>query len=133
MLAVCAASVAAFAEDIAITEGRTLKDAKILSQSPASVMIKHAEGLSQVAKKVLPEALREKYPVDEAAALQAKARDAELRAAQPTQLRQRELRERQAREPKQKSYELVGVYRPPPVAARQSREHGFGLAHLRLT
>jgi hypothetical protein len=85
-------------------------------------MIKHAEGLSQVAKKVLPEALREKYPVDEAAALQAKVKDAELRATQLTQLRQRELQERQARELKQKGYELVEVYHPTPVATLPAQQ-----------
>lgn len=89
-IALCAATVAAFAEDIALTDGRTLKDAKILSQSPTHVTVKHLEGIAQVSKKVLPEALRTKYPVDEAAAAEMKKKDAILKAQQIADAQRRE-------------------------------------------
>jgi Icc-related predicted phosphoesterase len=58
----------AFADDLTLTDGRVLKDATIKSQTPLTVTIKHAAGLSSVAKTLLPPDLQAKYPVDEAAA-----------------------------------------------------------------
>lgn len=64
-------AAAATAADIALEDGRVLQDATIRSQTPRTVVIKHASGLSSVAKTLLPGALRAQYPVDEAAALEA--------------------------------------------------------------
>jgi len=58
----------AFAADITLTGGRVLKDATVMSQTPRTVIVKHAAGLSSVAKELLPLELQARYPVDEAAA-----------------------------------------------------------------
>lgn len=74
ILAVCATaaiSTFAFSAEIALKDGRVLKDASIVSQAPRTVMIKHANGLSSVAKELLPPELQPQYPVDEVAARQA--------------------------------------------------------------
>ncbi len=60
-----------FAADLALKDGRVLKDAAVVSQSPRKVTIKHANGLSAVAKDLLPPELQSQYPIDEAAAQEA--------------------------------------------------------------
>jgi hypothetical protein len=74
ILATMAAS--AFAADIALKDGRLLRDATVRSQSPRSVIIKHAGGLSSVAKGLLPSELQALYPADEAAGVEADRRAA---------------------------------------------------------
>jgi len=59
------------AADFSLKDGRVLKDASIVSQAPRTVMIKHAGGLSSVAKELLPSELQAQYPVNEAAAREA--------------------------------------------------------------
>ena len=54
--------------DITLRDARVLKDARIVSQTPRNVTVRHAGGLSSVAKTLLPAELQAKYPVDEAAA-----------------------------------------------------------------
>ena len=80
-----ALSAQALATDIILTDGRVLKDATVVSQTPRKVMIKHTAGLSSVAKELLPPALHRTYPVDEAAAQEAEkkaivAQEAALKA-----------------------------------------------------
>ena len=70
----------AFAADLQLTDGRELKDAAIMAQTPRTVTIRHATGLSSVAKTLLPLALRAQYPVDETAAREADARAAQAQA-----------------------------------------------------
>ncbi len=77
LLAHCAALVAA---DITLPDGRILRDASVVSQTARSVTIKHAGGLSSVAKTALPAELRVQYPFDAAAARAADAQAAETRA-----------------------------------------------------
>jgi len=67
----------AFATDLELADGRVLKDAKIISQTPRTVTIGHTEGLISVSKTILPPELRTRYPIDESA-----ARESDLRAAQ---------------------------------------------------
>ena len=82
-------SVTAFAADPTLTDGRVLKDATIISQTPRTVTIKHASGLGSIAKSLLPSELKTKYPVDESAALVADQKAAEARlAAQEYQKRE---------------------------------------------
>jgi len=69
-----ALALTSFAADITLNDGRVLSDATIVSQSPRNVSIKHAAGLSSVAKQLLPTELQAKYPYDEAAAREADAR-----------------------------------------------------------
>jgi hypothetical protein len=57
-----------FAADFTLKDGRVLKDAAIVSQAPRTVMIKHAGGLSSVAKDLLPPDLQSQYPINETAA-----------------------------------------------------------------
>jgi hypothetical protein len=73
-----------FAADIALSDGRVLKDATIASQTPRNVTIRHATGLISVAKTLLPSELQAKYPVDEAAARAAEENNqqARLRASE---------------------------------------------------
>ena len=68
------------AADIALTDGRVFRDASVLSQTPRTVVIKHADGLSGVAKTLLPAELAARYPLDEAAAREADRQSAEARA-----------------------------------------------------
>lgn len=58
----------AYATDLTLTDGRVLKDAAIISQTPLTVTIQHAAGLSSVTKAMLPPELKAKYPADETAA-----------------------------------------------------------------
>jgi DNA-binding protein H-NS len=64
-------SASTFAADITLKDGRTFKDATIVSQTPRKVTIKHAAGLGSVAKDLLPSELLAQYPIDEAAAREA--------------------------------------------------------------
>lgn len=67
------------AETLTLADGRTFQNAVVLSQSPRTVIVRHAGGLASIEKTKLPAALRERYPVDEAAALLEDARLAEER------------------------------------------------------
>lgn len=88
-LAVSMCCVTALAADLTLTDGRVLKDAAIVSQAPRTVTIRHAAGLSSIAKTLLPPELKTKYPVDESAALVADQKAAEARlAAQEFQKRE---------------------------------------------
>lgn len=66
----------AVAADIALKDGRVLRQAVILRQDPTTVTVRHAEGIAQVAKVQLPEAMAADYPVDDAAATTAAAEQA---------------------------------------------------------
>lgn len=68
VLAVALFSTTVFADDLTLTDGRVLKDATIVSQTPRTVTIRHATGLSSVAKTLLPVEFQAKYPVDEVTA-----------------------------------------------------------------
>lgn len=57
-----------YADDITLTDGRVLRDAKVLGQSPTTITVRHSEGFSQVEKAKLPPGLAELYPIDQAAA-----------------------------------------------------------------
>ena len=93
------------ASDLTLTDGRILKDAKIVSQTPLTVFIKHAAGLSSVSKKILPPELLAQYPIDESAAREAdlksqlaanKARELELAEAARVRVQREELAARNA-------------------------------------
>ena len=75
-----AAALPASAADLTLTDGRTFHDATIVSQTPRKVVIKHTDGLSGVEKTLLPADLSARYPIDEAAALEAERQAAEARA-----------------------------------------------------
>jgi hypothetical protein len=77
LLVATALSAFAAAADLALADGRVLKDAAIISQTPRTVIVRHAGGLSSAAKELLPPELRARYPFDETA-----AREADERAAQ---------------------------------------------------
>ena len=53
------------AENIHLGDGRLLVDASVMSESGSDVVLRHADGLVSVAKKLLPENLRARYPVFE--------------------------------------------------------------------
>jgi hypothetical protein len=55
------------AADLTLRDGRTLRDYRILSQSPSTVTVRHAAGLAKVDKAQLPDELAAQYPVDPAA------------------------------------------------------------------
>ena len=71
--------------DITLRDARVLRDARIVSQTPRNVTVRHAGGLSSVAKTLLPAELQAKYPVDEAAA---QAADDKARLAREAALSQ---------------------------------------------
>ena len=58
------------AADITLIDGRTLHDATIVSQSSASVTVRHAGGLASVPKAALPADLQAKYPVSVSSVVQ---------------------------------------------------------------
>ena len=68
------------AADLTLTDGRTFRDASVMSQTPLTVVIKHAEGLSSVPKTALPPEFAVRYPIDEAAAREAEAQAIVARA-----------------------------------------------------
>ncbi len=70
----------ALAVDWTLTDGRVLREASVLSQTPRTVVIQHADGLSGVAKTLLPAELAVRYPIDEAAARESERQAAEARA-----------------------------------------------------
>lgn len=57
-------SSALSAADLTLRDGRTLSDYRILSQSPGTVTVRHAEGLAKVDKAQLPPELAAQYPAD---------------------------------------------------------------------
>jgi hypothetical protein len=68
------------AAELTLTDGRTFHDATIVSQTPRKVVIKHIDGLSGIEKTLLPAELSARYPLDEAAALEAERQSAAARA-----------------------------------------------------
>jgi hypothetical protein len=81
IFAAAAISGNVFAADILLKDGRVLKDATIKSQAPRTITIRHAGGLSSVAKDLLPSEFQAQYPIDEAAAIEADRRAAIAREA----------------------------------------------------
>ncbi len=71
----------ALANDIVLKDGRILANATIVSQSPRNVTIKHATGLSSIAKEQLTPELLARYPIDETAAREADQHSKEIREA----------------------------------------------------
>jgi hypothetical protein len=76
MLVLFAAVAAAFAQEstpvklgeVKMSDGRVYKDVVFVSESPTRITVRHEGGLAQLDKKKLPDALKAKYPADEAAA-----------------------------------------------------------------
>jgi len=63
ILIVCFASIA-MADDITLSDGKVLHNAKIISQDAASVTIKHSTGIARVMMPELPKELRDKLNYD---------------------------------------------------------------------
>ena len=80
IVALLTAACVSSAADITLPDGRIFREAKIVSQSPTTVTIRHATGFDQVPKSKLPTDLAEQYPTDTAAAEQ-EAAASEKRAA----------------------------------------------------
>lgn len=78
LLVALLAAVLAPASDIALTDGRVLKDAAIVSQSAGRVCIRHEGGLTQVEKNKLPADLAQQYPAASEAVAAEDARREEL-------------------------------------------------------
>jgi hypothetical protein len=73
------------ADTITLTDGRTFAEAKIISSSAGRVCIRHAGGIVQVERALLPPELATRYPADSqavAAEDATRAADAEKKAAQ---------------------------------------------------
>lgn len=84
--------------DIALTDGRVLKDAVVVSQSIGRVCIRHSGGLTQVDKTKLPEALAAQYAASPEAVATEDARREELaRAALVKEEKRSERWQQQAR------------------------------------
>lgn len=114
-----AAATLAGADTIRLTDGRTFADARIVSASPGRVCIRHAGGLVQVERTLLPPELAEKYPADPQAVAAEDARraaDAERQAARDEQRVERTRAEHRAARPLP---EPVG---PEPEAIRAAAE-----------
>jgi hypothetical protein len=65
-------SVGSSAQDdtapLKLKDGRVLSDWVVKQETPTAVIVRHSEGLSKVYKNLLPEDLRNEYPIDDAAA-----------------------------------------------------------------
>jgi len=108
------------AADIVLKDSRVLKEARIVSQTPRNVTVRHAGGLSSVPKHLLPEELLAKYPVDEVAAKAGEARAAEARAAR--------LAEEQGKAAATSPQTAAGHTEAPATAAAQSSEQATVLS-----
>jgi hypothetical protein len=98
LLVVLLSAVPVSAGDIALTDGRVLKNATVVSQSPGRVCIRHAAGITQVEKSKLPAELAEQYPATpEAVAAEDAHREELARAAQEKEERRSENWQQQAR------------------------------------
>ena len=87
--ALCASVVissALSAADLALRDGRTLRDYRILSQSPGTVTVRHAAGLAKVDKAQLPPELAAQYPVDPAAVASERQANERARAEHAAQV-----------------------------------------------
>ncbi|MFT3829499.1 MAG: hypothetical protein QM691_07290 [Opitutaceae bacterium] len=60
----CAFAVGAGAETIRLTDGRIFDSARVISASAGRVCIRHAGGLVQVERSLLPPELAERFPAD---------------------------------------------------------------------
>lgn len=92
------------ADTIALTDGRMFTDARVVSVSPGRVCIRHAGGIVQVEKALLPPELAARYPADPQAVATEdaqRAADAEKKSAQEERLaeRRRELAARSSPAP----------------------------------
>lgn len=85
-----AAAGLASAADLQLRDGRTLKDYRVMSETPTTVTIRHAGGAVKLEKKQLPDDVLKLYPIDEAAAQREASEIAEGRAAYAAQVRARE-------------------------------------------
>lgn len=68
--ALCASvalSTAISAADLQLSDGRTLRDYRIISQSPGTLTVRHAGGLAKIDKAQLPPEIAAQYPIDPAA------------------------------------------------------------------
>ncbi len=131
----------AFASDITLTDGRVLRDATVQSQTPRTVVVRHATGMTSVPKTMLPPELQHQYPVDEAAAAEADrqaalaqeqvlARQKEkaeefARAKEERQKTGVSYEEEQANEAKRRETELATVRSGASSCAEQYFEHEF--------
>ncbi len=59
----------ALAADLKLSDGRTFTDFQIVSQTPMTVMVRHAKGAAKVQKNLLPPDVLAKYPIDEKGAI----------------------------------------------------------------
>ncbi len=92
------------AMDIALKDGRTLRDARVLRHDAATITLRHEGGIAQVEKTKLPEALLTQYPYDQTeAAAQAERQAAALRQRQEQARRLREERAALAERAKQET------------------------------
>ena len=80
---ICSALSAA---DLTLRDGRTLRDYRILSQSPGTVTVRHSAGLAKVDKAQLPPELAAQYPVDSVAVAAEQAANERARAEHAAQV-----------------------------------------------
>ncbi len=111
----------------ALTDGRTVTVVKVLSQNPTHVTVRCPDGILQIDKRQLPEALQAQYPYDEvAAAARQSAEAAASRAAQEQAARRAQLE--RARAPQRPSGGSAGG-----VAIVSIRPTGPALAYVTIT
>lgn len=79
-------SSALSAADLTLRDGRTLRDYRILSQSPGTLTVRHAGGLAKIDKAQLPPELAALYPVDPAAVAAERQANERARAAHAQQV-----------------------------------------------
>ena len=117
-------SLSTFAADIVLQDGRVLKEAVVKSQAPRTVTIKHADGLSSVAKNLLPPDLLAQYPLDEMAAQEADKRATAGREAALAYQKAEAERVARVKEERQKSVVMAEANQANDVA-RQKAELAF--------
>lgn len=133
LLIVATMTASAFSADIVLTDTRVFRDATILSQTPRTVVIRYAGGLSSVAKGLLPLELQARYPIDEVAGIEADRREA--LAAEAEQARQKDEAERLERQheelAKQAAAAEITAAKEAEVLARQKAEQAILESRIR--
>lgn len=119
LLVLSSVVVRAEAEVWALTDGRTVTVVKVLSQNATHLTVRTGEGILQVDKRQLPDALRERFPYDELGAeIDRRVKDAQdRRAAEAAERRAAQERARRQQVAPAAGLAILGVRAGGPATA----------------
>lgn len=120
VLALALATLAA-AADLALKDGRVLRNAVVTKQDPTTITVRHSEGFSQVEKSKLPDELAAQYPVDEAAAARQRTIEGNERVEAVA-----ELNRKRARKANEAAARVMALQASPEYKRNQSIKNAVG-------